>query len=105
MERGMEEFFQSLNLANQWEDWLKALLLWLLLGLPPTVALLGAIYSLVALPLWRRDRAQLFLDLLETGLNSGQSAESALAAATAVPDRSLGRHLRRLGAALREGRR
>src|SRR6185436_17751713 len=94
-----------LDYATGGQEWLKVLLPWLLFVLLPTLVLLRLLYSVIALPLWRRDRARLFLDLLETGLNSGQTAETALAAAITAPDRSLGRHLRRLGAALREGRR
>ena len=99
----MEEFLQSIDLANQWQYWLKAIGIWLLLGVPPALLVASVVYLVIAPPLWRRDRARLFLDLLETGLNSGQTAEATLAGATAAPDRALGRHLRRLGPLLRQG--
>ncbi|HNC99313.1 MAG TPA: type II secretion system F family protein, partial [Myxococcota bacterium] len=61
------------------------------------------IYFLVSLPLRRRERAHLFLDLVEEGLRRGQGVEATLRELSHTRDRSLGRRFLRLAAELDQG--
>ena len=61
-------------------------LIWLL----ALVALAGAAYSFLILPLRRQERARIFLDLLETGLAEGYSAETAIVEIAKSRDKKLG---------------
>jgi len=78
-------------------------LLYLLLGLLPVFGFLYVIYFLVTLPLRRNERARLFLDLLQLGLDSGRTPEMAIVEAAASRDRSLGARLHLLAAHVEGG--
>jgi general secretion pathway protein F len=61
------------------------------------------VYFCVSLPLRRRERAHLFLDLVEEGLRRGQNLESTIRELARTGDRSLGRRFRRLALELDDG--
>jgi type II secretory pathway component PulF len=63
------------------------------------------LWWVLAMPLWRQERTRFFLDLLESGLARGESAEAALAGASESGDRTLGRRFHWLGLYLRAGAR
>jgi type IV pilus assembly protein PilC len=60
--------------------------LWLVLALAAT----GLTYFVLSLPLRRQERARFFLDLLETGLQDGRSAEQTLVSVAQSRDATLG---------------
>jgi type II secretory pathway component PulF len=76
---------------------------YLLLGLLPICGILYVIYFLLTLPLRRNERARVFLDLLELGLQEGRSPEAAVTSAAASHDRSLGVRFHLLAAHLEGG--
>jgi len=85
-----------------------ALLAALLLGLativlPIVCGILYGVYFLLTLPMRRNERARLFLDLLELGINDGQTPERAIINAARSRDRSLGARFQRLGRHLESG--
>src|SRR6266850_3720709 len=82
---------------------LGAIVVFVLFGLVPICLLVSLVYFILTLPIRRKERARLFLDLLEMGLDEGRSAESAIEAAASTQDRSLGNRFDRLGEYLRQG--
>jgi type II secretory pathway component PulF len=74
----------------------------LVVYLGPFVVLYG-LYWLLSLPLRRRERARLFLDLLEMGMNDGHSAEHAIVRAAQSNDPTLGARFHLLAAHLEGG--
>jgi len=80
-----------------------AFVIYLLLGLVPLCGLVYVIYFLVTLPLRRNERARLFLDLLELGLQEGRTPEVAVTGAAASHDRSLGVRFHLLAAHIEGG--
>ena len=78
-------------------------LVYLVLGLLPVLGVLYVIYFLLTLPLRRNERGRLFLDLLQLGLDSGQTPEQAIREAAACHDRALGARLHLLAAYLEQG--
>lgn len=64
-----------------------------------------ALYRAFGMPMRRHERARLLLDLIEVGLERGQSPEHTLGEAAAHRERTLGRPVRRLAARLRQGER
>lgn len=60
-------------------------------------------YFCFSLPLRRRERARLFLDLAELGLSDGRSVEQTVRELGATADRALGRRFHRLAALLESG--
>lgn len=70
--------------------------------LGPIVFLYG-VYWLLSMPLRRRERARLFLDLLETGLNDGHAPERIIVDAARTNDRMLGLHFHSLAAHIEHG--
>jgi type II secretory pathway component PulF len=78
-------------------------ILYLLLGFLPLCGILYLIYFLLTLPLRRNERARVFLDLLELGLQEGHSPEAAITGAAASHDRSLGVRFHLLAAHLEGG--
>lgn len=64
-----------------------------------------ALYRAFGVPMRRQERARLLLDLIEVGLERGQSPEHTLGEVAAHRERVLGRPLRRLLARLRQGER
>lgn len=76
---------------------------YVVVGLVPTCGASYLIYFLLTLPLRRKERARLFLDLLELGVNEGQSPEAAITRAAASRDRSLGVRFQLLAAHIQEG--
>jgi type IV pilus assembly protein PilC len=80
------------------------LILVLSVFLLPLVGGLGYLaYYLFSLPMRRHERAALFLDLLEHGLQQGRTLEHTVQALDSSGDQSLGKPFRRLAAAVREG--
>lgn len=73
--------------------------------LEPVTALVGLylIYFLLTLPLRRNERAQVFLDLIHLGLNSGRSAETTIAEVAASGDPMLGSRFQQLAGCLAQG--
>ena len=72
-------------------------------GLIPVCAVLYAVYFLLSIPMRRKERARLFLDLLELGLKDGRSPELAIQGASSSRDTSLGARFHLLAAYLEEG--
>jgi len=70
---------------------------------PFLVGLWLSAYYLVTLPMRRRERNELFLDLIERCLKNGRSVEAALAALAERGEKAFGRRLRRLGVHLEGG--
>ncbi len=80
-----------------------AVLAWLILWLAPVAALIMLAYSVVSVPLRRRERARAFLTLIETGVNQGQRVENTLISIAETRDPGLGNAFHQLAAALRQG--
>ncbi|MGA2221489.1 MAG: type II secretion system F family protein [Verrucomicrobiia bacterium] len=80
-----------------------AVVIYFLIWLLALVALAGAAYSLLILPLRRQERARMFLDLLETGLAEGYSAETAIVEIAKSRDKKLGYRFVLLAAYLETG--
>jgi len=74
-----------------------------ILVLAPVCAALYLVYFLLTLPLRRNERARLFLDLLELGLNQGRTPEAAILGAASTCDPALGARVRLLRAYLEQG--
>jgi type II secretory pathway component PulF len=66
-------------------------------------AVFYGVYWLMSMPLRRRERARLFLDLLETGVNDGHAAEHVIVEAAHTKDPMLGARFHLLAAYLEEG--
>ena len=79
------------------------LALYLFAGLLPACALVYLIYFVLTIPMRRRERARLFLDLLELGLKDGESPEVAIESVASSRDRSLGVRFHLLAAYLEQG--
>lgn len=75
----------------------------LLLWLGVSGALAYLVFYLFSLPLRRKERAQLFLDLIESGLRRGQIPEATIRSAAGSGDRLLGVRFLMLGAWLESG--
>src|SRR3954470_19025843 len=69
----------------------------------PICGLLYLIYFFLTLPMRRRERARLFLHLLEMGLSEGRSAEAAIEGAASSRDTELGSRFHSLAGYLRQG--
>ncbi len=69
----------------------------------PVAALATITHKLLSLPLRRRERARLFLDLVETALSQGAPLEQTLISASASRDDSLGVRFHLLAAHLENG--
>lgn len=79
--------------AQVLEDVARAVLFfagYILAGLVPLAGILYLIYFLLTLPLRRRERGRLFLDLLASGLDRGASPETVVSQVAATRDLSLG---------------
>jgi type II secretory pathway component PulF len=74
-----------------------------LLCLLPVCGAVYVIYFLLTLPMRRNERARMFLDLLELGLQEGRTPEAAVTGAAASRDRSLGVRFHLLAAHLEGG--
>ncbi len=82
------------------------ILLAIWLCLPPLLALAAYVgYYFLSLPLRRQERARLFLDIIEFGLESGQSPEATIRSAAKSGDRALGVRFHLLARWLETGRR
>ncbi len=77
--------------------------LYVVLGLLPALVALYLMYLLLTLPLRRNERARLFLDLLQFGIDSGRSAEIALVETAGTGDRTLGPRFLELASYLQQG--
>jgi general secretion pathway protein F len=80
-----------------------AVLILFLIWLLALVVLVGAAFSVLILPLRRQERARIFLDLLETGLAEGYSAETAIVEIAKSRDKKLGYRFLLLAAYLETG--
>lgn len=76
---------------------------YVLLFAAPLGALTALIHFFLSLPLRRRERARLFVDLLETGLTQGRSAEQTIMGVASSQDRTLGVRFHLLAAHLENG--
>ena len=74
-----------------------------ILVLAPVCAALYLVYFLLTLPLRRNERARLFVDLLELGLQQGRSPEAAILGAASSRDPALVRRFHLLRAYLDKG--
>lgn len=83
--------------------------LWVLalLGMMLYIALLcvalWVVYLLVTLPLRRNERARLFLDILELGMDQGQTPEAAVVSASSSGDSELGGRFHLVAALIAQG--
>ena len=73
--------------------------LWLVLAIVGT----GLAYFILSLPLRRHERTRFFLDLLETGMKDGRSAEQSVVALTQIRDAVLGVRFHLIGAWIETG--
>src|SRR5436190_2271642 len=80
-------------------------LVYLVVGLAPACAATYLIYFVTTIPMRRNQRARSFLDLLELGLQSGQTAEAVIVDASSSRDPSLGVRLHLLAAYIEGGMR
>ncbi len=80
-----------------------AFLGYVLLFVVPVGGLAAVIHFCLSLPLRRRERARLFLDLLEIGLAQGRSVEQTVVGAAASRDRTLGVRFHILAAYIERG--
>src|SRR5664279_5444886 len=80
-------------------------LAYLLLGLLPVCGVIYVIYFLLTLPLRRNERARMFLDLLELGLQEGRTPEATVTSVAASRDKSLGVRFHLLAAHIEGGMR
>jgi len=87
----------------EFSQFLVGLVISVALGILPTCGVLYLIYFLLTIPMRRKERARLFLDLLEMGLKEGRSAELAIAAPASSRDASLGARFHLLAAYLEQG--
>ena len=80
-----------------------AVVIYFLIWLLALVVLVGAGYSVLILPLRQQERARIFLDLLETGLAQGYTAETAIVEIAKSRDKKLGYRFFLLAAYLETG--
>jgi len=73
--------------------------LWLVLAIVGT----GLAYFILSLPLRRHERTRFFLDLLETGMKDGRSAEQSVVSLTQIRDAVLGVRFHLVGAWIETG--
>jgi type II secretory pathway component PulF len=78
-------------------------LAYVFLGLLPICGASYLIYFLLTLPLRRNERARLFLDLLDLGIQEGHTPEAAITNAAASHDRSMGVRFHLLAAHIEGG--
>jgi type II secretory pathway component PulF len=78
-------------------------LLYLLLFLTPVAFISLLAHTLLSLPLKRRERARLFLDLVDTALSQGRPLEPTLVSIAQCRDRAPGIHFHLLAAHLEKG--
>lgn len=82
---------------------ISSILLWLILTLAPTLAFFLGVYLLFSLPLRRRERARLFLDVVEFTVKQGRPLEESIIALSKTRERTLGIHLQTMAAYLATG--
>lgn len=87
------------------QDPLIVLPAFVLLWLVPVAGLCYGVYFFISLPLRRRERAALFLDLVETALQQGRSVEQTLVEISHSREPGLGVRFHLLAAHLENGRR
>ena len=75
----------------------------LVAGLLPLYALAYLLYVVLGLPLRRQERARLFLDLIETGVNQGRSVENTIISLSRSHDPAVGVRFHLLAAYLESG--
>lgn len=84
-------------------DFVRVSLLWFLCWLLPLGGLCFAAYYFVTLPMRRKERARLFLDLIETALRGGGSLERAIVSISESRERSVGVRFHLLAAHVESG--
>ena len=84
-------------------DFIVNLFYYALFCLLPVGAFSVLIHALYSLPMRRRERARFFLDVIETALDRGQSAERAVVSAAESHDRALGVRFYLLAAHIESG--
>lgn len=84
---------------------LAAFAIYVALGIVPVVAALYLLYFLLTLPMRRNERARLFLDLLERGLQEGRTPEGTVSEVAASRDPVLGKRFQRLAGFIAQGTR
>ncbi len=89
----LQEQFVTLSIGAMW------LVCWFL----PVGLLCYGIYYLISLPLRRQERARMLLDVMQTGLQRGQSAEQGIVAAASSEDTALGARFHLLAAHIEGG--
>jgi len=102
----MNESLTQSFLSNPLSEVLGAALsfaIYVLLVLAPLCAALYLVYFLLTLPLRRNERARLFVDLLELGLEQGRSPEAAILEAASSRDPALGARFHHLTPYLAQG--
>ncbi|MDB6025069.1 MAG: Type secretory pathway component PulF-like protein [Verrucomicrobiales bacterium] len=72
-------------------------------SIPPFLGIFWVGYFILRLPLRRQERAGFFLDLLETGMQTGRSAETSIITFSESQDRSMGVRFHLLAAYLETG--
>ena len=78
-------------------------LAYIFVGLLPVCGATYLIYFLLTLPLRRNERARLFLDLLDLGIEEGHTPEAAITRAAATRDPSMGVRFHLLAAHIEQG--
>lgn len=87
----------------EFAQFLVGLLTSVVLGILPTCGVLYVIYFVLTIPMRRKERARIFLDLLEMGLREGRSPELAIEGPSSSRDTSLGARFHLLAAYLEQG--
>src|SRR5688572_3926828 len=98
------QHFQA-NPAGTVVGFVALLLLYLAFSVPLVCGVLYGFYVLLTLPMRRNERARMFLDLFELGLEDGRTPEAAALEVSASKDSSLGSRVQRLSIYLQSGMR
>lgn len=83
--------------------WLAGFAIYLVGALAPAVGILWVVYWALTLPMRRSERARLFIDIVEMGLNEGQTPEQTIIEAASSRDRTLGVGFQNLAKLLGQG--
>ena len=104
----MFDILKNLLLPDLFEGLLSllaAFAIYILAGLVPVATGLYCVYYLLTLPMRRNERARMFLDLLELGIQDGRTPEGAVSEAAASRDPILGKRFHRLAGFIAQGMR
>jgi len=81
----------------------RELLIWALFIMAPMIVVTVVAHFCVAAPARRNERARLFLDIVETAVQTGQSVERAIVSVSETRERSVGVQFHLLAARIEEG--